>query len=242
MDFLDLGKVFPKKKGGGGEGGEGLKDWALHFICAVSAFQKWALKSQQIVNSLGVETWLWWKLAGAIPREGCVWMVVEEEYGAPGNGSWLCATLHSPLFLELLLWRSNYTVPGDSADSSAITPTVIALDFGLFGVQNLHTNTRLYRSYPQVLASAQETQYVLMWQFLNCELRFRLICVFQNIYSFDSPCLLFFFNSLLCEVWCLTSVIDYPSKMFIRILKWNYLTGLEYEWNLQEEDPGEKWI
>lgn len=81
---------------------------------------------------------------------------------------WLCATLHSPLFLELLLLRSNYMVPGDSADSSAITPTVVALDFGLFGVQNLHTNTRLYHSYLQVLASVQKIQYVLVWRFLNC--------------------------------------------------------------------------
>lgn len=81
---------------------------------------------------------------------------------------WLCATLHSPLFLERLLSRSNYTVPGDSADSSAITPTVVAPDFSLFGVQNLHTNTRLYHSYPQVLASVQKIQYVVVWWFLNC--------------------------------------------------------------------------
>lgn len=63
------------------------------FVSLAPPFQKETLKSQQIVNSLGMETCKWWKLAEVIPKY-CVCTVLEAECGALSNGR--LALCHAP--------------------------------------------------------------------------------------------------------------------------------------------------
>lgn len=100
--FSCLRKIhFPAKQRMG-------NDWALHFVSLASAFQKSTLKSQQIVNRLGMETCKWWKLAEVIPKDcvcatrGGIWCPEPWQ-----TGSVPCSILHfswNCSFEDLIIW------------------------------------------------------------------------------------------------------------------------------------------
>lgn len=88
------------------------REWAMTGHCVLSLllllFKKATLKRQQIVNSLGMETCKWWKLAGVIPKDcvcgtrGGMWCPEQWQTGSVPRSilhfSWNCS------FEDLIMW------------------------------------------------------------------------------------------------------------------------------------------